>query len=352
MKGSEPPDSVKEEPPRLLSLDGPQKLLLQQASAEYRAGLNERQAWEGLSKRLDAPISLRGYLPLGLALAGAAAVLVLLVVPWLRAGEMNVIMTREELGARAKQQQVISQTTKVDAPPAQLPGATQAREAEKQPLRLRESSKPGAEREQDAPPAVPDNVPETGSAAGPDCKKLAADGKRDEARACFIQRSLGSGLTAETALYELSRQDLQAGDYTNAIARLRDYQRRFPQGQLQGEVAMSLVQAYSKSGNVTQALTESERLLSTPYGRERAEQLHWLRGNLFRGQGDYLRAQNEYEQIGPGSKLGSEALYFIAVCLEARGQVAAARQAYQDYLAHPGATRSDAVKKKLEQLSR
>ncbi len=342
MTSRKPSEGAIVAPERLLHSEGPERLLLEQASEEWQEGLNERRAWERLSRRLDAPFNPREWWPFGLALAGAAAVLVLWVVPWLRNARPDIALTPEHLRAR----------NAAHAPSAKPPEEPPllAREAARAPREepKRSPAPSAAKSEASAAPAI--EAPAAASGAALDCAALARTGNKAEARACWSQQALGSGLSAELALYEISRLDVQAGDYSQAVSHLREHQRRFPGGQLQGEVAVTLVEALSKSGDAAQALTESERLLGTPSGRERAEQLHWLRGNLYRGQRDYVHAQSEYEQIGPSSKFGAEALYYIAVCLEARGQRDAARQAYQEYLAHPNATRADAVKRKLEQL--
>ncbi len=346
MKHDVPRDEIVSQPERLLDAGGPQKLLLEQASAEWNAGLNERRAWERLAQRVDAPFDVRRLWPFGLALAGAVAALVLIVVPWLRAVQSNVASLTPE----SPRGRLPSPAISVEKAPEVPLDPRDAEKAVTDDARLQRSRPLAPKPETSAVPPPAELPPGASSAAG-DCAALSREGKKDEARACWIQRSLGSGLSAELALYEISRLDVQAAAWPQAVAHLREHQRRFPSGQLKGEVALTLVEVFGKSGDTAQALTESERLLNTPYGRERAEQLHWLRGNLYRAQGDYMRAQNEYEQIGPDSKFGSEALYYVAVCLEARGQREAARQAYQDYLKHPSATRADAVKRKLEQLA-
>jgi hypothetical protein len=205
----------------------------------------------------------------------------------------------------------------------------------------------GQEQEQPEPSAE-----QASPSAAPDCRELARQADRAGAIACYEQQARGAGLSAEVASYQLGRLKREAGDLGGAIGQLQAHRGRFPAGSLQGEVALTLVELYAASGRAREALAESDQLLDTRYGRERAEQLHWLRGNLFRESlGDYVQAQAEYEQINPGAKLGGEALYFTAVCLEKRGQREAARLAYEQYTRHPNATRRAAAQKKMESLT-
>ncbi len=202
------------------------------------------------------------------------------------------------------------------------------------------------------PAAAPASSAASASAADETCKDLVRRAEKARALECWSKRAQASGLSAEVATIEIARLKRGDGDVSGAIATLGEYRARFPQGSLQGEVALELVELYAGARNTREALAESEKLLTTGYGRERAEQLHWLRGNLYRDAlRDWVRAQAEYEQINPGAKQGAEALYFVAVCLEQRGQREAARNAYEQYSRHPRATRKAAALQKVEQLA-
>jgi hypothetical protein len=72
------------------------------------------------------------------------------------------------------------------------------------------------------------------------CARLAGDARR----ACLAALADGQDLAAETALYALAR-DARAGE---AIARLREYGRRFPRGVFAPEAALLLVDALDRAG--------------------------------------------------------------------------------------------------------
>jgi hypothetical protein len=191
---------------------------------------------------------------------------------------------------------------------------------------------PSATRPFVAPPAAP-----TG---GVDCSELARAGRTEDALACFERLAAGDGTSAELALYEIARlrKDVLS-DFAGALDALRRYQTKFPRGSLRGEVEVSIPALLEKLGKSREALSESEHLLSTAWGKERRNDIHLLRGNIYRQSlKDCARAIAEYEQVpDDAASSADDAQYWRAVCLEQVGQPAAAARAFESYLgrAHP-----------------
>jgi hypothetical protein len=174
------------------------------------------------------------------------------------------------------------------------------------------------------------------------------------AESCFAQRATGSGLGAEMALYEMARlrRDMLR-DALGALSALNDYRQRFPRGSLRHEVDISRIELLSQLGRSREALSESEALLFSSSGRERAAELHVLRGNVFRQDlADWAAAALEYSLAEPfGGTLGAEASRLRGQSLEAMGDVPGAIAAYRRYVqsAAPSPRRSE-VARRVEQL--
>jgi hypothetical protein len=194
---------------------------------------------------------------------------------------------------------------------------------------------------QNTPPAA--NPPsggaiETSGAGAPDCALLGRSGNTQAELDCYGRQSERTGMSGELALYEIARLKKDVlSDYAGALDALKTYDARFPNGSLRGEVQVSRVELLGRLGRNDEALAESARLLQTPWGKERASDLHLLRGNLYRQSlHDFARAEAEYalvsDERGPA---GDEAQFQRAFCLERLGQAQAALRAYESYLKRP-----------------
>jgi tetratricopeptide (TPR) repeat protein len=197
------------------------------------------------------------------------------------------------------------------------------------------------------------NTKESGAFA-PDCAALGRSGSTQAALDCYAKQSQKSGMAGELALYEIARlrKDVMS-DYAGALEALKTYDARFPNGSLRGEVQVSRVELLGRLGRNDEALAESARLLETPWGKERAADLHLLRGNLYRQSlHDFARAEAEYARIsderGPA---GDEAQFQRAACLERLGQASAARNVYESYLKRPQPRHAAEVKARLQALT-
>jgi hypothetical protein len=185
---------------------------------------------------------------------------------------------------------------------------------------------------------------------------MARQGEPRAAEQCFGQRASGSGLSAEMALYEMARlrRDMLR-DGAGALSALDDYRKRFPQGSLRHEVDITRVELLSDLGQGRQALRESEALLASATGRERAAELHMLRGNIYRHDlSDWKAGADEYAQAETfGGTAGAEATRLRGVRLEALGDSEGALAAYRRYLDLAGAekSRKAEVARRIEALT-
>jgi ferric-dicitrate binding protein FerR (iron transport regulator) len=89
-----------------------------------------------------------------------------------------------------------------------------------------------------------------------------AAGSLDARRACFAQAAAGAGLLAENALYALGLLERdQAHDPGAALARFREYERRFPRGVLAPEVALARAATLLRAGRGDEACAVADAFL-------------------------------------------------------------------------------------------
>lgn len=354
--------------------------VLGQANVEYGAARDEAAAFRRLALELERRSPERGLSPWLWVCAGvcAAALAVVLLRNQLPPSPVATLRPAPEppSAAPSRRERARDATGTVTADSELAPEP--ARESALAPgLRAR----PRPERAEDAPERAED-APERGEvqrprrapaplvargpiARGPvapapvaeareeDCLALAREGRVRPAERCFERRSQGTGLSAEMALYELARLRRDVlGDTEGALGALGDYRQRFPSGSLRNEVEVSRIELLARARRAEEALQASEQLLATPAGRERAAELRLLRGNVYRASGALRAASDEYaraEQLG--GSLGEEAAFLQAQCLEALGDVAAARAAYARAAQSEGPRRAEA-RERLEALQR
>lgn len=230
---------------------------------------------------------------------------------------------------------------RLDRPPAVRRSPRQA-----EPARPPRAARAGA--------GVAGGEPELGrTTTREDCLELARRGDPRAAERCFDQRAAGSGLGAEMALYEMARlrRDVLR-DAVGALAALSAYRERFERGSLRNEVDLSRVELLAELGRSTDALRESAAMLASSGGRERAAELHLLRGDVYRRDLRDLRsAAAEYEQAEAlGGTRGAEASRRLGACLEGLGDSAGAVAAYRRYVADPGRPHAAEVSRRIERL--
>jgi hypothetical protein len=185
------------------------------------------------------------------------------------------------------------------------------------------------------------------------CKELIRVGRPREAEQCFLAWTSSDQLSAEMGLYEVARLRRDVlGDAAGALHALTQYRERFPQGTLRSEVDMSYVALLTRLGRHREALSESERLLRSTAGRERAFELRLLRGQILRVHlGNQAGAEREYAQAERVAGATPEATYLRGLCLEELGNASGAASAYHRYLEQaPAGRRADEVRRRLESL--
>jgi hypothetical protein len=347
---------------------------VRQANLEFRAAIDEEGAFANLSRRLAARDARAGWVRMTWPALAALAVVGL------------IALRRPQPALRISPELLVSAERPRPVPPGRTlaVSAERARPALAAPRSASSAAEPAATRRELVParslsarrlppsspaPALAASAEPTSSDAAaksevettnsdavvaPDCLRLARQGATRDAEQCFVGRAQGGGLSAEMALYELSRLRRDVlGDAPGALAALDDYGARFPTGSLRREVDMSYLELLVQLGRNREALARSQALLAMPSGRERAAELHLLRGDVFRRSLKDLRAaEREYaeaEQLA--GSVEAEATYLRGVCLEALGQPVAAREAFQRYLSKPARPRAAEVQRRLERLS-
>jgi len=187
----------------------------------------------------------------------------------------------------------------------------------------------------------------------PDCLSLVRSGETRRAESCFADQAAGQGLDAEVGLYELSRLRRDAlGDTAGALRALEEHRRRFSSGALRAEVDASYVSLLVRVGRGSEALAESERLLGSAAGAERAYELRMLRGHLLRKSGSLALAQSEYAWAEQATGSRADASYYNGVCLQGLGRGREAASAYRRYLdAAPTGSHASEARRRLDELS-
>ena len=335
---------IEPSPKRLVEQQDPVAALLQRAAEQYAEGLDASRALQRLQTKHLAAVPRASWLLAVSALVAALALL--LLVPWSRRGAAIGAPTAEPLGQKTLPSNEAaglalpqSSAALVPTPPRPSP-----REAARTDLR-RSAPKPIA-----AAPALPNEPP----SAQPDCPGLARSGDAQAAAACFGERAGGAGLSAEVALYELSRLERDAlAKPAQALATLERYLERFPNGSLNGEARFSRLELLARLGRAQEALEASRAFLSSSFGVERAAEVHLLRGNLLLREQQGTAASVEYRAAlnAPG-RVGDDAAYQLAVALEQSADRQRARAAYERYLERPGARHVAAAKARLAELSK
>lgn len=188
-----------------------------------------------------------------------------------------------------------------------------------------------------------------------DCLSVARHGGSREAIACLQPVGAGVGLSAEMAMYEIARLQRDVlGDAQAALGTLQAYTARFPQGSLQAEARLSEIDILARLGRTQEALAASGHLLSLAAGRERAADLHLLRGNLLREKAaDCEQAIREYAKAEENrGAVGAEALLGRALCLESQGRTDEAVAAYRACLNRGHGRSASEARRRLEALGR
>lgn len=262
-------------PERLIRSDTASAHLLRHANRQYQGKIHEPEAFSRLDARLLAPKPgrLGGVLALSAGLVGAIWVLVLRPAAPLE-------LTAEPLPARtAGAPPPITLTAPKEGVAATQnePSPTPADVVPKPPRPSeRRTARPLGTRK--ATTATLGSQSESS-----ECLRLAREGDSEAAEECFRARADGTGLSAELALYELSRMRRDLLDEPiGALAALDEHRSRFPSGGLRAEVELTRVELLVRIGRKAEALSEVERLLASGTGPERDEELARIRDELLK----------------------------------------------------------------------
>lgn len=185
------------------------------------------------------------------------------------------------------------------------------------------------------------------------CAELVRAGEVKQADGCYLRQSEGGGLGAQMALYELARLRANVlGKRQDALAALEDYERRFPQGALAREVALSRLEQLVALGRVQSALELSQQLLQEPTAIGHREELHRLRGDLYRkGGSNCTAAVGEYDAVIAGAGTArADAEFWRAECLLMLGRVSEAQVGYQRYLTGGAVQHRARAEERLQRL--
>ena len=321
-------------PPRLLDAKGSVGDLMREAKQEYETSLEPTSAWRRYRDRPQRGPWLRLLVP-SLAVAAAAGFLVLYGHSEKRSPDL---LAQAEPTTARPARKAASPTLE-----ATEPKADQAREPMPNPKPLHSSASSDAHQlvpalENGAPAPAPTVI--TAHEPAVDCLGYARSGNPQEAEHCFEGQARSQDLSAEVALYELSRLRRDAlGKPAEALLALDEYLQRFPSGNLSGEVRFSRLELLVKLGRNDEVMRASDELLASPSGAERAPEIHLLRGNVeSHALNDPAAAVREYAlaKAAPG-RVGDEGTFLEAVNLEKLGDVSHATQAFETYLTRPGA---------------
>lgn len=354
-------------PTRWVDTESPLGVLLREAAEDYRQGLHAPSA---LSRQLSPRRAQRGALLLvfaaGVCLAAAA------VIAHFRA-EASPLLAQPEPARTAHARPAEPVAASPAAPEPRVPTAASvspeparaalpnrtlpepvlaasAAPSPPEPFAPEPSKAETSELDAGAPlPLAPEPTKEPAA----DCLGFARSGDAPAAERCFEAQAAGQNLSAEVALYELARlrRDM-LGKPKAALAALDDYARRFPHGYLNGEVLFSRLELLVKLGRSAEVLGASDELLASASGKERALEIHFLRGNVYaHALNDPESAAREYTQAAASAgKLGDDAAFLAAVSLQSAGARARAKAAFEAYLARPAARHEAEARARLRTL--
>jgi hypothetical protein len=310
--------SLERAPPRLSTRDAELRALFEQADQDYRRELqlsarSEEAAFRGLSERLRSGSAGLGPQRSRWRLAGALSVAVCLLALGTLIGRgpsaspSSLRMTRESLPVEPARAEATTPAEREHDQPPPAPLRAQPTRARSASSRAKLEPRPAAAGDTPSSPAPaaatsvdprPERRPAPPAVPDPDCLALARAGEPRAAEQCFSAQATGNGLAAEMALYEVARLRRDVlGDADGALAALDDHRARFARGSLRQEVDVFRVELLARLGRAREALASSAALLASPGGRERAAELHLLRGNIYRQDlADPVSAAREYEQ--------------------------------------------------------
>jgi hypothetical protein len=150
-----------------------------------------------------------------------------------------------------------------------------------------------------------------------DARARAAEREGDLAgsAALFAQLAQGQGPRAANALYELARlrlRDLHQPEA--ALDAAAEYARRFPDGALAQETALTGIEARVQLAQDQRALDELDIFLRRFPGSEREGEVRWLRASLLLRRHDCAAARGDLETLSIDPLRADDAAFSLAGC--------------------------------------
>ena len=155
--------------------------------------------------------------------------------------------------------------------------------------------------------------------AAPDLDTRAREAERKgdpvEAAALFAQLAQGEGPRAANALYELARLRLRDLHQPQAaLDAAAEYARRFPDGALLQETALTGIEARVQLAQDELALAELDSFLRRFSGSEREGEVRWLRASLLLQRHDCAAARGDLEALASDLLHADDAAFALAGC--------------------------------------
>jgi len=142
-------------------------------------------------------------------------------------------------------------------------------------------------------------------------------GRFAQAASLYAQLAQGEGPRAGNALYELARLRLRRLDQPEqALQALVEYRRRFPEGPLAQEAALSAIEARLALDQEEPALREMDAFLTRFGGSERAGEVRFLRASLRLRRGSCAAAEPDVRALLADPPRGDDALFGLAACAQ------------------------------------
>ncbi len=158
-------------------------------------------------------------------------------------------------------------------------------------------------------------------------------GRYDDAAAALRSIAASHGPHAELALYHVAQlEQHQLGNAAEALQEYLRYLRQYPRGALLQEAELSVIELELQRSALQDARAQMDHFLTEHPDGERSPDVHLLRGNLLRQQGDCRAALRDYDKARGDADLEEDAIYFSGRCEGQLEQPEAAAILLRDYL--------------------
>lgn len=158
-------------------------------------------------------------------------------------------------------------------------------------------------------------------------------GELTEAAGLYAELSRRQGPRAGTALYELGRlRQRFLHQPAAALEALNEYERRFPDGSLALEAALTAIEARISLGGGEPAREAMDSFLGRFGESERAPEVRWLRASLLVERGECADAAADLSLLSLAGPRAADAVFAAASCARTTGRLTEARARLEEYL--------------------